>query len=131
MKQYHVTFWSIPNLIHTVIIKAVVYWLQIVIAGKPEIVSRFQAPWHDWVGREVGSWDGNRDAIQQLPHQVSLKGTGHNGCSETIVARLDKIVTRFWTAVTCILVVSVDFLKRAEARGLGFTKGKLEGWVSL
>ena len=49
--------------------------------------------WHDL---------GNHDAIQQLPHQVSLKGTGHNGCSEKIVARLDKIVTRFWTFVTSI-----------------------------
>jgi len=54
-----------------------------------------------WDGK---SWHdlGNRDTIQHLPHQVSLKGTGHNGCSETIAARLDKIVTRFWTAVTSI-----------------------------
>jgi len=32
----------------------VVYWLQIVIAGKPEIVSQFWASWHDWIGRERG-----------------------------------------------------------------------------
>jgi len=44
----------------------------------------------------------NRDAIQQLPHQVYLKGTSHDGCSETSVARLVKIVTRFWTCVTSI-----------------------------
>jgi len=55
----------------------------------------------DW----QGAWHfemENRETIQQFPHQVSLKGTGHNGCSETIAARLDKIVTRFWTAVTSI-----------------------------
>jgi len=89
--------------------RCVVYWLQIENSGNPEIVSRFWASWHDWIGREVGSWDGkswhdlgNRDTIQQLPHQVYLKGTSHNGCSETIVARLVKIVTRFWTCVTSI-----------------------------
>ena len=54
-----------------------------------------------WDGK---SWHdlGNHDAIQQLPHQVYLKGTGHNGWVRTIVARLVKIVTRLWTFMTSI-----------------------------
>ena len=47
----------------------VVYWLQIENLGNPEIVSRLWASWHDWIGREVGSWDGKswRDSTTSSP----------------------------------------------------------------
>ena len=55
------------------VISCVGYWLQIVFAENPVIVLRL-----DWQGAWYFEME-NRDVIQQLPHQVYLKGTGHNG----------------------------------------------------
>jgi len=94
-------------------------------------VSRFQAPWHDWIGSECGLWDGkswhdlgNRDAIQLLPHQVSLERDWSQRLFRqnraAIVQNRDTIFGLQWLVFKWVLQ---HFWMRAEARGLGFTKG--------
>jgi len=73
------------------------------ICRKPKIASRFQAPWHDWIGSEQGTL--RRKIVTRFNYFLTkfpLKGTSHSGYLEEIAARLVKIVTRFWAAVTSI-----------------------------
>ena len=73
----------------------------------------------------------NRDTIWEIVTRFNyfltkfhLKGTGHNGCSDKIVPRFYRTVTRFLDCSDLVFKwVLQHFWRRAEARGLGFTKG--------
>ena len=94
-------------------------------------MSRFLAPWHDWIGSEQDSFETeNRATIWEIVTRSNyfltkfpLKGTIHNGYLEKIAARLVKSWRDFGLLWLVFKWFCSIFWMWAEARGLGFTKG--------